>query len=188
MRLWIRNLDQLVQVCANQELVKRGPAQDRLAVLNRTEAGDGCSLIIGSDGRIRFVGHDADVPDHLRRADRTIEASGCSVIPGLVDAHTHPVWAGDRSFEFDLKARGELLCVSNDTETFCVITRETFRIVCEHYSIRYTLNFALGLGFDCKCKKRTATKAKKKKKEKKKSPNSKIEFNQINGCFCSIHL
>ena len=28
------------------------------------------------------------------------------MIPGLIDTHSHPVWSGDRLFEFDLKTRG----------------------------------------------------------------------------------
>ena len=32
-----------------------------------------------------------------------IDASGQCVIPGLVDAHTHPVWEGDRVHEFAMK-------------------------------------------------------------------------------------
>jgi hypothetical protein len=28
------------------------------------------------------------------------------VLPGLVDAHTHPVWAGDRVHEFSMKLAG----------------------------------------------------------------------------------
>lgn len=35
-----------------------------------------------------------------------IDGTGKSVIPGLVDAHTHPVWAGDRSHEFAAKLAG----------------------------------------------------------------------------------
>ena len=37
------------------------------------------------------------------RFDLEIDASGKSVIPGLVDAHTHPVWEGDRVHEFAMK-------------------------------------------------------------------------------------
>ena len=32
-----------------------------------------------------------------------IEAHGKCIIPGLVDAHTHAVWAGDRVHEFAMK-------------------------------------------------------------------------------------
>lgn len=39
--------------------------------------------------------------NHL--VEKIIDASGRSVLPGLVDAHTHPVWAGDRVHEFSMK-------------------------------------------------------------------------------------
>jgi imidazolonepropionase len=110
-RLWIRNLDELVQVCDDGQRIKRGSNQDDLSVLCRTAEGDGCSLIISSDGLIAFVGHDSHVPSAYMTADQVIDGHGCSLIPGLVDAHTHPVWAGDRSFEFALKAKGRFLFV-----------------------------------------------------------------------------
>lgn len=34
-----------------------------------------------------------------------VDAKGGVVVPGLVDAHTHPVWAGDRVSEFAMKVR-----------------------------------------------------------------------------------
>ena len=37
---------------------------------------------------------------------RVISAGGGAVLPGLVDGHTHPVWAGDRVHEFALKLAG----------------------------------------------------------------------------------
>jgi imidazolonepropionase len=35
-----------------------------------------------------------------------LDATGCVVMPGLVDPHTHVVWAGDRSAEFEMKMAG----------------------------------------------------------------------------------
>jgi imidazolonepropionase len=35
-----------------------------------------------------------------------LDASGCAVLPGFVDAHTHVVWAGDRAAEFEMKMAG----------------------------------------------------------------------------------
>ena len=35
-----------------------------------------------------------------------LDLPGTSVIPGLVDPHCHPLWAGDRKHEFELRAKG----------------------------------------------------------------------------------
>ena len=35
-----------------------------------------------------------------------LDVSGCAVLPGLVDPHTHVVWAGDRAAEFEMKMGG----------------------------------------------------------------------------------
>jgi len=35
--------------------------------------------------------------------DKVVDVSGMSIIPGLIDAHTHPVWDGDRVHEFAMK-------------------------------------------------------------------------------------
>jgi imidazolonepropionase len=43
----------------------------------------------------------ASHPDEPR-----LDASGCVVLPGLVDPHTHAVWAGERSAEFEQKMAG----------------------------------------------------------------------------------
>jgi imidazolonepropionase len=58
------------------------------------------------DGRIVFVGpRDAlpDTPGALAR--KVIEANGW-ITPGLVDCHTHLVFAGDRAREFEMRLQG----------------------------------------------------------------------------------
>ena len=37
---------------------------------------------------------------------RRLDASGCAVLPGFVDPHTHVIWAGDRAAEFEMKMAG----------------------------------------------------------------------------------
>ncbi len=49
-------------------------------------------------GRVSYAGPEADAP--LQGASRRIDCEGRAVIPGLVDAHTHLVFAGDRADEF----------------------------------------------------------------------------------------
>lgn len=58
------------------------------------------------DGRIRWVGPEADVPQGLR-GDERLDAGGRLVIPGLVDCHTHLAFGGWRAEEFERRLRGE---------------------------------------------------------------------------------
>lgn len=56
-------------------------------------------------GRIVDVGRE----DELRarwRADHLLDAAGGTIVPGFVDAHTHPVFAGTREAEFEQRTRG----------------------------------------------------------------------------------
>ena len=57
------------------------------------------------DGRIVEVGPEAELErKYSARAD--LDAGGGLVMPGLVDAHTHPVFAGWRADEFEMRTRG----------------------------------------------------------------------------------
>lgn len=62
-----------------------------------------------SNGRIEFVGLDTErvskYPKSEEEAEQVIEADGKCIVPGLVDAHTHPVWVGDRVHEFAMKVK-----------------------------------------------------------------------------------
>lgn len=64
--------------------------------------GDGAILI--SDGRIIWAGARADLPAH--EAATTDRLDGRWVTPGLVDGHTHLVFGGDRSGEFEQRLGG----------------------------------------------------------------------------------
>ena len=58
------------------------------------------------DGYIVVVGSSGDIPDEFVDLPR-LDAGGAAVVPGFVDPHTHLVFAGDRSGEFDRRLRGE---------------------------------------------------------------------------------
>lgn len=55
------------------------------------------------EGRVTWVGPRADAP----RGDESLDLSTALVTPGLVDAHTHPVFAGDRSDEAAARLAGQ---------------------------------------------------------------------------------
>ena len=63
---------------------------------------DGAILI--RDGRIAWAGPRADLPAH--EAVQTDRLAGRWVTPGLIDCHTHLVFGGDRSGEFEQRLNG----------------------------------------------------------------------------------
>ena len=71
-----------------------------------TDAGllDGAALA-WADGRVAWAGPQAELPERFGGAER-LSAGGRLVVPGLVDCHTHLVFAGDRSDEFVERLRG----------------------------------------------------------------------------------
>jgi imidazolonepropionase len=75
-------------------------------------AGDGedeSAAVAVVDGDIAAVGPTGEVCRKYppENADRAIDASGKTVLPGFVDPHTHAVFAGDRSDEFVAKIEGK---------------------------------------------------------------------------------
>lgn len=102
-----QNLEAIVQVCSDKESFKTGPEQDKLAILSRKSERIGCCLYVDKNGIIQFVGYDDEMPSSLIPSESIIvDGKGCTLIPGFIDAHTHPIWSGDRVFEFELKMKG----------------------------------------------------------------------------------
>jgi imidazolonepropionase len=65
---------------------------------------DGGMLV--RDGRIEQVGPSSEIEKALPANAEVIDATGKVVLPGFVDAHAHPVFAGDRVDEFEMRAQG----------------------------------------------------------------------------------
>jgi imidazolonepropionase len=61
---------------------------------------DGC--VAAKDGRIIYAGPAADAPS----ATRPVDCEGRWITPGLIDCHTHLVYAGNRAAEFELRLKG----------------------------------------------------------------------------------
>src|SRR5690606_24921416 len=58
------------------------------------------------DGVLAYVGPRSDLPADAG-ADEELEFDGGLATPGLVDCHTHLVFAGDRAREFEMRLQGE---------------------------------------------------------------------------------
>lgn len=94
MRSIIKNISQLV-------VVPPGPVGG--SAFSYPPVIENAALVI-EDGKIAWFGAAADAPGG--KFDDAIDADGCTVVPGLIDCHTHAVFAGSREAEFVRKLKG----------------------------------------------------------------------------------
>lgn len=101
-RLRINHLSQLVCV---EDVKKQGFRTGRdMAELRVIQDG---TILVDREGRIAYAGPANAAPlVEACQIDTDLDGNGKSAIPGLCDAHTHSVWAGDRIHEFVMKLAG----------------------------------------------------------------------------------
>ncbi len=95
------NAGQLITAAGYSERPKRGPELNELGIIN-----DGA--VAAKEGLIVAAGSTADVMKQVELTGDAmlIDAGGKVVLPGLVDPHTHLVFAGSREDEFEMKIKG----------------------------------------------------------------------------------
>ncbi len=96
--LLIDNASQICVVPAVEGGPQRGEALGTLGIVEdgAVAVRDGLIVAVGGSARLR-AGY---------TARQQIDAAGCAVVPGLVDPHTHLVWAGERAAEFEMRVAG----------------------------------------------------------------------------------
>src|SRR5215467_8333278 len=94
--LIITNIGQLVTLAGPQH-PRTGAQMRELGII------DNATLYI-RDGVVAAVGAVSGIAPIA--AAMTIDAGGCVAMPGFVDAHTHPVFAGTRENEYEMRAAG----------------------------------------------------------------------------------
>ncbi|MBM7656047.1 imidazolonepropionase [Neobacillus cucumis] len=100
--LFIRNASQLVTLQGSAHAPRVKEAMSELAIIE-----NGSVWI--EDGVIQAVGKDEDLVAQYKgclHEAQIIDASGKLVTPGLVDPHTHLVFAGSRENEFNMRLQG----------------------------------------------------------------------------------
>jgi imidazolonepropionase len=66
------------------------------------------AAVLIEGGRVAAVGKRREVEAVIRKRDvEEFDFADCIVVPGLVDAHAHPLFAGDRERDFAARQRGE---------------------------------------------------------------------------------
>ncbi|HEV8187336.1 MAG TPA: amidohydrolase family protein, partial [Pyrinomonadaceae bacterium] len=90
----------------SQVVTLAGPARPRVG----TELRELAIVVRGSlfvrDGLIDRVGTEAEIGVLIDAGTEVVDAGGRVVLPGFVDAHTHPVFAGTRVDEFEERSKG----------------------------------------------------------------------------------
>jgi len=100
--IYIKSANQVVTVKGASQLPKRGREMSELDIIE-----NGSVILV--DDRIAFVGTDEEAANYLDSVTgsvTTIDAGGKVVTPGLVDPHTHLVFAGSREKEFEMRLQG----------------------------------------------------------------------------------
>jgi imidazolonepropionase len=75
---------------------KRGQAMRELKIMQQAAIALSAGVIIWTGKGSEWKG----------KADAIVNAGGRAVVPGLVDPHTHTVWAGDRLADFEARTSG----------------------------------------------------------------------------------
>lgn len=97
-RLAVLNCKQLVTLT--------GPARPRVGPEMRELARIEDGGLLVRDDRIERVGTRREIEAMIDPDCEVIDAGGRVVLPGFIDAHTHPVFAGTRANEFEERAGG----------------------------------------------------------------------------------
>ena len=99
-------LKTLAVLHASQLVTLSGPQRPRVGaeLCNLSIIPDGGMLIRA--GAIVATGPSGVIEKQLSSNTKVVDATGRVVLPGFVDAHAHPVFAGSRVDEFEMRARG----------------------------------------------------------------------------------
>ncbi len=100
MSILFKNINSLVTVNSDGALYKVGEQMQDIGEIKN-------GAMIVSDV-IEWIGETSDLGDIISHynIDQEIDLKGKTVLPGLVDSHTHVVFGGNRSAEFGMRLRG----------------------------------------------------------------------------------
>jgi imidazolonepropionase len=90
----ITGISQLVTATGSEP--KRGRAMRELKIVEQ-------AAIAISSGLIAWTGR---ASEWTGAAETTVDVGGRAIVPGLVDPHTHAIWAGDRLNDFEARTSG----------------------------------------------------------------------------------
>lgn len=96
----------LAVVNCSQVVTLAGPARPRVGAEMRDVAVVAPGALLVSETRFERIGSTAEIEKLIDSECEVVDAGGRVVLPGFVDAHTHPVFAGTRVGEFEERIKG----------------------------------------------------------------------------------
>src|SRR5215471_1084683 len=97
----------LAIIGASQLVTLAGPMRPRVGPEMRELAIIGGGAMLIRDGRVIQTGAQSEIEKSIGVDCEVVDAGDRVVMPGFVDAHTHPVFAGNRADEFEMRAEGK---------------------------------------------------------------------------------
>lgn len=98
--------NKLAVLNCSQVVTLAGPARPRVGAELRELGIVANGAMVVRDGLIERVGTTGEIKTRIDADSTIVDAGGRVVLPGFVDAHTHPVFGGTRVDEFEERAKG----------------------------------------------------------------------------------
>lgn len=96
----------LAVINCNQIVTLAGPARPRIRDELRDLAIVKNGAMFVRDGLVEVIGSQSEIEEQIDSETVVVDAAGGVLLPGFVDAHTHPVFAGTRVDEYERRALG----------------------------------------------------------------------------------
>ena len=132
----------LAVVNCSQLVTLAGPARPRVGPELRELGIIANGGMFIRDGLIERVGNRDEIETLIEGDTEVVDALGRVVLPGFVDAHTHPVFGGTRVDEFEERSRGatyeEIAARGGGIQSTVNATRATYEEVLAYECWRYS--------------------------------------------------